>query len=343
MSKQLSDTPVKPDEQVTPSNTGGLPALKMKEPAVFWPWLGGLLVVGLVIVGVVTLSVWNWLNNIQSGMGTNSNSPSVSTLNVGRNAFYGDLNITWTDVQYTTSFSDDPVHSGAATARVTLSVNNPTTNTIVIAYYDVVRLLVPGQDPIAPTNLSLSAAPQKGATLSGWLDFPVAKNLKLDSLKLRFGNAATNELLVTIPAQGKYTAGAHKIQTFHPNLTVYYYFKDYVLAGQTLTYRLTGVDVRDSYNGVETKNGQQFYTVHWAVDNPNGVSVNPGKGFDYLRLVLNSYRVPMDSTLPTTGFKAGAHGVSGSVTFAGPAGLRSLTIAFLKQNVAGDDRYTISW
>src|SRR5258707_281583 len=175
MSKQLSDMPVRPDEQVTPTTTGSLPALRRRPRPVFWPWLGGLLVAGLIIVGIVTLSVWSWLNNVESSIGVSSNSASVSTLNVGRSAIYADLNITWTDVRSTTFFDDDPIHAGASTMRVTLSVNNPTASTVVITYYDDVRLLVPNQQPIAPTNLNLSAAPQKGSTQSGWIDFPVAK------------------------------------------------------------------------------------------------------------------------------------------------------------------------
>jgi len=343
MSKQLSDTPVRPDEQVTPSSTGSMPVLKKREPSVFWPWLGGLLVVGLIIVGVVTLSVWNWLNSLQSGMGASQNTASVSTVNVGRSAIYSDLNITWKDIQYTPFFGVDPIHAGPATVRVTLTVNNPTTNTVVIAYYDDVRLLVPGQQPIVPTNLNLSAAPQKGSTQNGWIDFPVAKNVNLNALKLQFGNAATNEMLVAIPVQGSYNAAQYQMRTVHPALTVYYYFKGWQLPGYTLTYHLASVDIRNSYNGVETKGGQQYYVLNFTVDNPNGTTVSPGYGFDYIRLALNGgNRPPMDNTLPF-GFKANAHGVGGRVAYLAPAGMHSLNIVFLHQAVSGWDTYPVSW
>jgi hypothetical protein len=344
MSRQLSDTPVRPDEQVTSSSTtGSIPVQKKREPSIFWPWLGGLLVVGLVIVGVVTLSVWNWLNTIQGGMNTNQNSSSVSTLSVGRSALYADLNITWNNVQYTTFFSDDPIHAGSATARVTLSVNNPTSNTVVITYYDDVRLLIPGHQPVVPTNLSLSAAPQKGTTQTGWIDFPVAKGISLATLKLQLGNAAANEMLVTIPINGAYNSNQYQTRTVHPALTVNYYFKGWQLPGYTLTYHLVSVDMRYSYNGSETKDGQQYYVLHFTVDNPNGASVSPGYGFDYLRLALNGgNRPPVDNTLPAT-FKPNAQGVAGSVTYQAPAGLHSLSIVFLRQAVAGGDPYPISW
>ncbi len=345
MSKQLSDTPVRPDEQVTSSSTTGSIAVlkKQKEPAVFWPWLGGLLLVGLVIVGVVTLSVWNWLNNIQSRMGTNQSSSSVSTVNVGRSITYADLTFTWNNVQYTPFFSDDPIHASSATVRIAVTVNNPTSNTIVIAYYDDVRLLVPGSQSIVPTNLNLSAAPQKGSTQTGWIDFPVATGTDLNSLKLQFGNAATNEMLATIPVSGTYNAKQYQMETAHPNLTVYYYFQGWQIPAYTLTYHLAGVDVRDSYNGVETKGGQQFYVLNFTVDNPNGATVNPGYGFDYIRLALNGgNRPPIDNTLPY-GFKANARGVAGRVVYQGPAGLHALTIVFLRQAEAGGTAYNVSW
>jgi len=343
MSKQLADMPVRPDEQVASTITGSLSAFKKREPAVFWPWLGGLLVVGLVIVGVVTLSAWNWLNTIQSGMGASQNASSVSTVSVGRSTTYADLNIIWNDIQYTTSFNDDPIHAGASTVRVTLNVNNPTANTVVITYYDAVRLLVPGQKPVVPTNMNLSAAPQKGSTQTGWIDFPVAKGLNLNALQLRFGNAATNELLVTLPVQGNYNAKQYQARTLHPSLNVGYYFKGWQLPAYTLNYHLASVDVRYSYNGVETKAGQQYYILNFTVDNPNGVTVSPGLSFDYLRLALNGgNRWPMDNTLPAS-FKSNAHGISGHAVFAAPAGLHALTVVFLHQAVPGGDSYSISW
>ncbi len=305
MSKQLADMPVRPDEQVAvpAATTGSMPRLQQKkEPAIFWPWLGGMLVVGLVIVGIVTFSVWNWLNTVQPGMGGSSQSAApVSTVNVGRSITYADLNVTWNSAQYTTSFTDDPIHAGAATMRVMLTVNNPTSNAIVITYYDVVRLLVPGQQPIVPTNLDLSAALQKGASQSGWIDFPVAQGTNLNTLKLQLGSAATSELLVTIPVTGSYNAAQYQPRTYHPALSLTYYFKGWNIPGYDLTYHLAGVDVRDSYNGTETKTGQQYYTLHFTVDNPNGVVVSPGLGFDYIRLAFNGgNRPPVDNTLPAS-------------------------------------------
>ena len=227
--------------------------------------------------------------------------------------------------------------------RVTLRVNNPTANTIVITYYDDVRLLVPNQQSIVPTNLNLSAAPQGGSTQTGWIDFPVAKGTDLNSLKLQLGNAAIGEMLVTIPANGTYNAAQYNPRTYHPSLTVVYYFQGWQIPAYNLTYHLASVEVRDSYNGVETKGGDQYYVLNFTVDNPNYATVSPGLGFDYLRLTFSGgNRAPIDNTLPAS-FKPNARGVSGHVAYQGPAGQQALTIVFLRQAVAGGISYYVSW
>lgn len=337
MSKQLSDAPLRPDEQIASSTTGSMSAIKKKDPAVFWPWLGGLLVIGLVIVGIVTYSTWNWLNNLQIGAGTGQSSSTISTVNVRRGAIYADLAINLVSVQYASSFSDDLIYAGPATVRVTLQVDDPTGGAIDIAYYDIARLLVPGQQPIAPTNLNLPASVQTKTSVSGWIDFPVPKNTALPTLKLQLGNAATNELLVTIPVSGSYNASQYNDHLYHTSLTVDYYFEGYLLV-----YHLNSVDVRDSYNGGETRAGQQFYVLSFTVDNPNGQTIVPGYGYDYIRLVVNGSLVtPKDNTLPNS-FKAGARGIGGHVTYATSPGMHSLNIKFLFQLREGGDIYTIS-
>ena len=343
MSKQLSDAPLRPDEQIISSTTGSMRAVKKRQPAVFLPWLGMLLVVGLVIVGVVTLSVWNWLNAIQSGSGPGQSSSSISTMNVQRSAMYADLNVTMVNVQYATSFSDDLIHTGPATVRVTLRVNNPTTNAIDIAYYDVARLLVPKQQPIAPTNLTLSAVPAARTTQTGWIDFPVAQNTALNTLKFQLGNASIGELLVTIPVSGAYDASQYNSHSYNKSVPITYTFQGWQQPVYNLYYHLTRIDVRNSYNGVETRAGQQYYVLYFTVDNPNYATISPGNGYFYVRLALNGgNRSPMDNTLPDA-FKANAHGVSGYVAFQGPAGMRSLNIVFLWESRAGGFTTPVSW
>ena len=338
MSGNISDAPDTFDEQDTSSTTGKLAPVK-KQRAVFWPWFGGLLVVGLVIVIIVTATVSNWLHGIQSA-GSTPPASTPTTLNVGRSAIYADLNFTLLNVQYASSFSNDPIHSGTGVVRATVRVNNPTKNTIDVSYYDVARLLGVGKQPITPTNLHLAAALKGGADSNGWIDFPVSSKPTLKLLQFQIGNAATNETLVKIPTSGKYDPSQYDVHVYNQSLTINYNYGPYG-GKHLLIYHLTSVDVCDSYNGAEAPAGQQFYALNFTVDNPNGVYVGPGYGYDYIRLLLNVSTPPMDNTLPN-GFQHNSRGTSGHVTYLGPAGMTSLRIGFLVQFYQGQDTYQVS-
>jgi len=344
MSKQLSDAPLRPDErQATPMTTGSLPPVKKKQPAIFWPWFGGLLVVGLVIVGIVTFSTWNWLNSIQSGINAASPpSTNVLEMNVQRSISYADLTITLVNTQYAPTFNDDLIHSGPATVRMNLTVANPTKSSIDITYYDIARLLL-AKLSIAPDNLTVPGSVAGGKTVSGWIDFPVAKNTSLKSLKLQLGNAAIHETLVTIPVSGSYNAAQYNEHTYKQSMEIIYYYKDYYHPGYNLTYHLNSVDVRYSYSGVEAGAGKQFYVLNFTIDNPNGVSIDPGTGYDYVRLRINGSNLyPMDSSMPTN-LKANSQNNGGHTVYLAAAGMRSLNLLFLRQNVAGWDSYWITY
>jgi hypothetical protein len=333
---ELPRVPPQPDEKHLSPTTRTVADLPGKrQAAIFWPTLGGLFILGLFILGVVTYSAANWFNSLQSNSSSAAQHPlPISSINVQRSASYSDLSFTLVSVQTAKSFSDDPISAGPMMVRTILHVANPTNSTIDLTYYDVARLLLPGKTPIVPTNLNLAATLLKGANQSGWIDFPVSNGSKLATLKLQLGSAATHELLVTIPVSGAYNPGQYTSHLFHEAVTIPYFFQGFEIPGYWLSYRLTSIAVSDAYNGAETSQGDQFYTLNFAVSNPNNVLVQPGYGYDYIRLGLGTNRPPIDNTLPY-GFKPGAHNVTGHVTYSGPASLRSLLIVFLYQNVAG--------
>jgi hypothetical protein len=339
MSKSLSDAPLRPDEQLTTPEKKPAQALKDKQPAVFWPWLGGLLLVGLVIVLVVTFATSNWLTGLQHSSGGGPAS-RTSTVNVQRSTVYNDLNVTLLNVQYATSFSDDLIHLGPAIVRVNLRVTNSTKNVLGIAYYDVARLLVSKQQALAPTNLTLSASLQAGSTQDGWMDFPVAKNTTLNTLSLQFGDTTLGGTLVTIPVSGPYAAGQYDDHLYKMSVNINYFFVVYQRPpGHWLNYHLKSVATSYSYQGIEAKAGDQYYVLSFTVDNPNGVVVSPGFGYDYMRF---NNRTAQDNSLPQ-GFNPNAHNVSGYVVFLAPANAHSFTLSFLYQSRPGSDPYPITF
>ncbi len=341
MPELLTDVPLRPKEQVATSTTSRVQALKQQQPAVFWPWLSGLLVVGVIIVLSVTSAASNWLNGLQHSTDTGSALP-IATIHVQRSAVYMELHMQMLNVQYAPTFSDDLIHTSSATVRVNLHVTNPTKNAQGIAYYDSARLLVPKQQPLAPTNLNLSAQLQGGSSQTGWIDFPVPKNTVLKTLVFQLGNVALGETLVTIPVGSAYTAGQYDDHLYTVNMNINYLFQGYRIPAYWLNYHLKTVETRYSYHGSEASAGNQFYILNFTVDNPNNVQVQPGFGYDYVRLEVNGgHTTPQDNSLPYT-FAANEHGLSGYIVFEGLAHLHPLSIAFLIQAHPGWSTYSIS-
>lgn len=313
-----------------------LNAPKNAEPKRLWFWILLLLVAGALVLGIVGTATWNWIRTFPLFTSSTTPPPLVTTLKIARSMPYADLTVTVLTAQSSSSFSDDAIHAGPVMVRLNMQVSNPITSLISITYYDVARLLVPKHAPIAPTNMQLATdVPAKGS-VKGWIDFPVPKGTQLSSLKLQLGSTVLNETLVVLPLSGAYQPARFAIHHSPQSLVVYYTFE-----GNTLTYHLNSVDVSYSYHGHEVKSGDQFYILNFTVDNPNGVDVSPGFGYDYIRLVTDGVnRAPIDNTLPYT-FKAGAQGVGGHVVYIEPVGLANLTIGFLLQLYAGQNNYSV--
>jgi hypothetical protein len=309
---------------------------KISKLSELWLWIIGLLIIGLIILGSVSFITWKLLSNFQFSLGAASTQPAITTFSVQRSTTYADLTFTVLNAQYASSFPDDTIQSGPAVVRLNMRVTNNSTVQVYVIYYDVARLLVPKLNPIAPSNLHLSTGPKPGSSEIGWIDFPVAKGLRLATLKLQLGSAALSETLVTIPFSGAFDPNRYAGRLSHQSLAFLYDF-----AGNTLIYHLNSVDIRYSYRGTECKAGQQFYVLNFSVDNNNDVAVSPGYGFNYIRLNINGYnKPPIDNTLPY-GFKAGAQGVAGRVVYTAPAGLKTLNIAFLLQEVQGQENFDV--
>jgi hypothetical protein len=314
---------------------------KRKFISLLWPWLALVLVVGVVILIVVSSIAGYWLQNAHLPTATGIISPTappvaVTTLKVERTAPYAGLEMTVVNAQYATSFSDDTIQPGAAIVRLNMQVANHSNNRINVVYYTIAHLLAPGLDPLAATNTSLSTGPQPGASENGWIDFSVSKHIRLDTLTLQLGSVAQNESLVKMPFTGKFDP-AQYADSVSAQSAVF----DYTFSGNTLNYHLLSVETRFSYLGNQCKAGKRFYIINFNVDNQNGVDVEPGPAFDYLRMVINGYgNPPTDNTLPST-FQAGKS-ASGRVVFTAQAGLRNFSLGFLYQLASGEQDYGVN-
>jgi len=324
--------------QVTNTSTKRMlyPLRKSQTPKL-WLWIIGLLIIGVIIFGGVSYIALNWFKTIHITLGAgNTTPPAITTFQVGRTGTYAELSFTVLNAQCATTFRDDTIQAGPTIARVNLEVANRSNDQVSVIYYDVARLLVPGLKPIAPTNVHLSTGPKSGTSEIGWIDFPVSKGVQLSTLKLQLGSLSLNEAPLIIPFSGPYDPNHFAGKTYPQTLTIWYNF-----SGNTLVYHLTSVKVLYAYRGTQAAKGQQFYALNFSVDNNNGVTVSPGFGFDYIRLIIKGYNTPpIDNTLPHD-FKAGAQGVVGRVVYKGPEGLKRLDFAFLIQIVQGQSVYSV--
>jgi hypothetical protein len=312
-----------------------------KNPTRQWLLFSVLLIVGVMILSSVSYAAWGWLKNIKIPTNPTSAPLSSQTFNVQRTADYAGLQYTVVNIQYATSFADDGIHPGSAVVRVNMNVANKTSEQISVIYYDIARLLAPHISALNPTNVSLSVGPKPGTSETGWIDFSAPAGLQLSALKLQLGSTQLGEYLVTIPFTGKFNPNDYTDRISTQNLDFNYYFP--YNAPHLLTYHLSSVDIRDAYQGAQTKAGQQFYVLNFRVSNPNGIAVAPGFGYDYIRISFNGGPIhpPVDNTLPYT-FNAGAKPVGGRVVFTGPAGIKAFTIDFLVQYGSGGTEYTVS-
>jgi len=334
------------DETIPPV---GVRLRKEESPFRVWPLLITLLVVGLLIITIVSVTLGGLFQNLHFGTNTAASQPPITTFNVQRTAPYASLNFTVLTAQYATSFIDDTIHLGPAIVRVNVRVANTTTNQVSVIYYDVLRLLIPGQNAVAPANIlpyslkpgvgtpacnasPVSSGPAPVKSEVDCVDFPVPRGTRLQTLSLQLGSASTGEFLVTIPFSGPFNPGryAGRISSQHLDIPyTYYNFND---SPFQFLFHLTSVNISYFYNGVQSKVGQQFYILNFRVDNQSGVYVVPGYGYDYVRLIINGIlRTPVDSTLPNA-FNGNAMNVAGQVAFVGPPGVSNITIALLQQN-----------
>jgi hypothetical protein len=291
----------------------------------------------MIILSGVSYITWNLLRNVQVTIGAGDTQPTITTFNVQRTGTYADLYFTVLNAQNANSFQNDPIQTGQTILRVNMRVTNKSPLPVSIIYYEVARLLIPGAKPISPTNVHLSTGPKPGSSEIGWIDFPVSKGVKLPALRLQLGSVALGETLLIIPFSGPFNPNHFEGRTSPQSFTF-----DYNFEGNVLVYHLTSASILYAYRGTQSKAGQQYYVLNFTVDNNNGVTVSPGYGFDYIRLIINGYNTPpIDNTLPY-GFKAGAHGVVGRVVYIAPAGLKTLDFAFLLQLVPGQDTFSVN-
>lgn len=324
----MDDKPSMPPVSLRTTETGTTLEERRRNVSSFWFWFCIIIAIFALIIGITTSLASVWLKNARPGTTQPSLPAPITTLPVQRTVPYAGLDFTIINAQYALYFVDDNIRPGPATVRLNVRVVNHSEGQSKVSYYDSIHLLIPNTAPIAPGNISLSAAGlQPGADETGWLDFAVPNNTVLDTLTLQLGSTAMSESLVELPMKKPFDASRYADKVYSQSSTFPYDWN-----GRILQYHLTSIEALYAYQGIQCKIGQQFYVFNFTIDNPNSTATTPGYGFDYLRLVLNSYsQPPIDNSLPAN-FQANATSITGYVVFTGSANMHNFTLGFLSPN-----------
>ncbi len=115
----------------------------------------------------------------------------VDTLSVNKSVDVKGLQLVVSQATEATKFSDDRKRAGTYTVRVMMHTKNTSPNPIGIQFDSYIRLVGADGQVIAPKYVSLLPVTLPSSSRDGYADFPLASQVPLTSLTLRFGNDAT--------------------------------------------------------------------------------------------------------------------------------------------------------
>jgi len=118
----------------------------------------------------------------------------VDSLVVNKSVDVKGLRLTVSQAMEATKFSDDRKRAGIYTVRVMMHTKNTSSQPIGVQFDSYLRLVLTNGQVIAPKYISLLPVTLPNSTREGYADFPVASQVPLSSLTLRFGSDATMTL-----------------------------------------------------------------------------------------------------------------------------------------------------
>src|SRR5579859_225559 len=257
--------------------------------------------------------------------GSGGTTPTATTSTTGNGATseqvnlaftYASINITITNVQYATSFSDDTNTPGGV--RVAFTENNPASNNPDFLYNDAARLILPDHTSLAPTGELHDVSADALTTRQNWLDFSVtAQPASLAQLVLQMGTAQENQM--QIPLSPGADLGKYQPKTVTPGTPFQYAGLNWTLVSATES---LSIPVR------QATPGNVFITVALKVFNPTGNAYS-ALASEYARLQAGgtSNAPTSETNFPIT-VDAQAT-ITGTMIFLVPQGTTSFTLVML--------------
>lgn len=272
----------------------------------------------------ITPTMGNTPTSVTTTPSTGSTSTTSGATNEQLNlAFvYSGINYTITSVEYAPGFSDDSSLSSGG-VRISFRESNTTSRTIIFAYSEVARLILPDGTAMAPANELHYASPDAQASDTNWLDFQVANQpADLSKLVLEMGLATENQM--KIPLSPSANLSQYQPRTSSPNATFSF---------DGLTWTLTEATMSYSANGQQATAGNIYITITLHVVNNSSQTFVEAPS-NYMRLVAGGATNAPDTNATLTDFIAPQTNATGKVTFLAPQGGTTYTLVMEGQQVS---------
>ncbi len=115
----------------------------------------------------------------------------VDVLAVNKSVDVKGLHLTVSQAIEATKFSDDRKRAGTYTVRLMMHTKNNGSQPVGVQFDSYIRLVLADGQVIVPKYISLLPVTLPHGSREGFADFPLASQVPLSSLTLRFGNDAT--------------------------------------------------------------------------------------------------------------------------------------------------------
>ncbi|GHO50010.1 zinc ribbon domain-containing protein [Ktedonospora formicarum] len=301
---------------------GGMPGYQPVQPATPPPpsrrARGGLGKIFLIIVLVLAfLSSGGYI--AYALLSGNATQPQITSRTLNTTVKYAGIDVTITQLEQATSFTDDPHSSSDGMLRIHLQAENKTSVPTNMVYSEITRLVLPGGKIVTPTYVNGNAGLAAGKSHSDYVDFAVASNTNLDKLALRLGGPKDAQMdlpLSTRADLSEYQPHSTKIGKPLESKTSFY----------GLNWTLDSANTQWCIDGKQAEKGMRFVVVNLTVASTLEQTAIPGSPFDYARLKAGgTTATPSQSTLPVS-FEKGKS-TQGTITFQVPQNQTSLTLS----------------
>lgn len=112
----------------------------------------------------------------------------IETANVNRSVIVNGVQVSVTQAMLASAFSDDRKRAGAYTIRIMMHTAYSGQAPLGISYDSLARLQMADGTLVAPKLISIKPVEIPGRSQTGFLDFPLATQVPLTTLKLYFGS-----------------------------------------------------------------------------------------------------------------------------------------------------------